>query len=187
MNRMEFTPAPLPGIWIIRSHKFADDRGYFQESFNRKKWEEAGLPSEFVQDNQSCSKKGVIRGLHFQRHPMGQGKLVRVLNGRALDVMVDIRAESTTFGRHFSLELTPENNTMLWIPEGFAHGFEALEDDTIFLYKVTNYYDPGMEAGIRYDDPELNIKWQASEPIVSSKDKLLPTLKEWNASRKSFE
>lgn len=179
---MEFTPAPLPGILIIRCTLYSDERGIFQETFNLRKWQEQNLPLDFVQDNQSVSKKGVIRGLHFQRTPSAQGKLVRVVKGSALDVMVDIRSGSPTFGRHYAIELDAMSGIMVWIPEGFAHGFEALEDDTVFSYKVTNYYDPGAEAGIRFDDPELNINWKCDNPIVSGKDKLLPTLREWDAA-----
>ena len=176
---MEFLTSPLSGIRIIKCPVYYDDRGYFLESFNRKQWEEAGLPYEFVQDNQSLSNKGVIRGLHFQRKPHAQGKLVRVSSGKAIDVMLDLRSDSPTFGKHFSIELDAKSGVMVWIPAGFAHGFEALEDNTVFNYKVTAYYDSKSEAGIRFDDPELNINWMTRNPLVSQKDKLLPTLREW--------
>lgn len=179
---MEFLSTPLQGLLVIKPTSFDDERGSFMESFNLKKWKDSGLPPDFVQDNQSVSKQGVIRGLHFQRHPHEQGKLVRVIHGKALDVVVDIRPESETFGRHFSIVLDPIDNLQLWIPPGFAHGFESLAEGTVFLYKVTGYYNAAAEAGIRFDDPELAIGWRGNTPIVSAKDKLLPTLKEWMAS-----
>jgi dTDP-4-dehydrorhamnose 3,5-epimerase len=178
---MEFTRTPLDGLILIEPKIYKDDRGSFFESYNAAQFEANGITLDFVQDNQSVSKKGVIRGLHFQVGSHAQGKLVRVVQGRALDVVVDLRKESATFGRYFSVELDPEKSTILWIPPGFAHGFEALEDDTIFLYKVTAPYHQPSEAGIRFDDPDLNIRWRTTAPIVSEKDKILPTLREWNS------
>jgi len=142
----------------------------FLETFNNKLFRANGLDVEFVQDNQSHSQKGVIRGLHYQREPHAQGKLVRVIAGAALDVVVDIRPKSATFGKTFSIELNADNKKMLWIPPGFAHGFESLEDDTIFAYKVTQYYNKDSEAGILFNSPELGIQWRTKNPIVSEKD-----------------
>lgn len=136
----------------------------------------AGINLNFVQDNQSLSQKGAVRGLHFQAPPFEQGKLVRVVKGAVRDVVVDIRKNSATYGQHFSIDLTEENQLMFWIPPGFAHGFETLQDNTIFLYKCTNLYNKASEGGLLWNDPSLNIKWQTSDPIVSDKDMVLPTL-----------
>lgn len=136
----------------------------------------AGIHLNFVQDNQSLSQKGAVRGLHFQAPPFEQGKLVRVVKGAVRDVVVDIRKNSATYGQHFSIDLTEENQLMFWIPPGFAHGFETLEDNTIFLYKCTNLYNKESEGGLLWKDPALGIKWQTAEPIVSDKDQILPTL-----------
>lgn len=136
----------------------------------------AGIHLNFVQDNQSLSQKGAVRGLHFQAPPFEQGKLVRVVKGAVRDVVVDIRKNSATYGQHFSIDLTEENQLMFWIPPGFAHGFETLEDNTIFLYKCTNLYNKESEGGLLWNDPALGIKWQTAEPIVSDKDQILPTL-----------
>lgn len=176
---MKLIPVPINGLLLIEPSVFKDERGHFLESFNDEKMAAHGIAGKFVQDNQSVSNKGVIRGLHFQKPPHEQGKLVRVVYGRALDVALDLRPGSATFGRHFSVELSGDNNRILWIPPGFAHGFEALENDTVFLYKVTNYYHPASEAGIRFDDPEIGIAWHTRTPVVSEKDRILPTLHEW--------
>jgi dTDP-4-dehydrorhamnose 3,5-epimerase len=178
---MKFTETPMEGLLLIEPQRFADDRGTFMEAFNLRLFRNHGIQHDFVQDNESISKKNVIRGLHFQVAPNEQGKLVRVLQGRAMDVVLDLRKDSKTYGRSFSVELTASASNMLWIPPGFAHGFEALEEDTIFFYKVTNYYHKAAEAGIRFDDPEINIQWKTTQPIVSEKDRLLPTLREWSA------
>ncbi|MFM9050932.1 MAG: dTDP-4-dehydrorhamnose 3,5-epimerase [Bacteroidota bacterium] len=179
---MEFTRIAIEGVIVIQPALYSDERGSFLESFNKREWGESGIYADFVQDNQSISRKGVIRGLHFQRAPHEQGKLVRVVAGSAMDVLVDLRRDSPTFGRHLCVDLSAENNRMLWIPPGFAHGFESLEDNTVFLYKVSHYYNPQSEGGIRFDDPSLSIPWRTSEPVVSHKDRLLPTLGEWMAS-----
>jgi dTDP-4-dehydrorhamnose 3,5-epimerase len=176
---MKFIATPLEGLLIIEPKIYYDDRGYFFESFNEKIMSENNLPDPFVQDNQSISHKNVLRGLHFQRHPHQQGKLVRVIQGKAFDVAVDIRKNSNTFGKHFSIELSEKENTMLWIPVGFAHGFIALENDTVFSYKVTDYYNPGAESGIIFNDPDLGIDWKTSNPIVSQKDRILPSFREF--------
>jgi dTDP-4-dehydrorhamnose 3,5-epimerase len=176
---MNFVTTPLEGLIIIEPRTYIDDRGYFFESYNEKEMALHGIVGPFIQDNQSVSHKGVLRGLHFQMPPHQQGKLVRVARGRVIDVVVDIRKKSKTFGRHFSITLDETEKKMLWIPPGFAHGFIALEENTLFLYKVTGYYDPYSEGGILYSDPELNIDWKTNSPIVSPKDKILPTFKEF--------
>ncbi len=166
----------MDGPLIIQPKVFADSRGYFFESFSDKLFTDLGIPYKFVQDNQSLSQKGTVRGLHFQANPHAQGKLVRVVQGAVLDVAVDVRVGSPTYGKHFDIELTAENKTMFWVPPGFAHGFSVLEDNTIFLYKCTNLYNKPSEGGLLWNDPELNINWQVNNPIVSEKDLLLPTL-----------
>ncbi|ADQ18984.1 dTDP-4-dehydrorhamnose 3,5-epimerase [Leadbetterella byssophila DSM 17132] len=175
---MQFLKTKLPGVFEIIPRIFEDDRGYFYESYNIELFKANGIPEEFLQDNQSFSKKGVIRGLHFQRAPFAQGKLVRVIKGAVLDVVVDIRPESPTFGQYESFLLTEENKKMVYLPEGFAHGFSTLED-AIFSYKCTNVYHKASEGGIIYNDPDLNIDWQVSNPVVSDKDLELPSWKEF--------
>jgi dTDP-4-dehydrorhamnose 3,5-epimerase len=165
INRLE-----IEGLLLIECDVFADDRGYFIELFNKKQFDGLQLPSDFAQDNLSVSKKNVIRGLHFQEEPHAQGKLVRVIRGAALDVAVDIRKNSPTFGRYEALMLTESNNHVLWIPPGFAHGFATLDDNTVFHYKCTTLYNKASEAGIRYDDDQLAIKWNVTNPVVSDKD-----------------
>ncbi|MEI7977912.1 MAG: dTDP-4-dehydrorhamnose 3,5-epimerase [Bacteroidota bacterium] len=172
---MQIQTTPIEGLLIIQPQIFEDPRGYFYESYNKQKFSEAGIDFEFIQDNQSLSQKGIIRGLHFQAPPFEQGKLVRVIQGAVNDVVVDIRKNSKTFGQHFSINLTAENRTMFFIPPGFAHGFETLEDDTIFLYKCTNVYNKESEGGLLWNDPFLNISWQNNDPLISDKDKILPT------------
>ncbi len=166
----------MDGPLIIQPKVFADSRGYFFESYSDKLFADLGIPYQFVQDNQSLSQKGTVRGLHFQANPHAQGKLVRVVQGAVLDVAVDIRVGSPTYGKHFDIELTGENKTMFWVPPGFAHGFSVLEDNTIFLYKCTNLYNKPSEGGLLWNDAELNINWGVDNPIVSEKDLLLPTL-----------
>jgi dTDP-4-dehydrorhamnose 3,5-epimerase len=162
---MRLTPTALPGVLIVEPAVFGDDRGWFMESFNEPRWEaalrEAGqpLPRRFVQDNHSCSRAGVLRGLHYQLPPHAQGKLVRVVAGAAWDVAVDIRRGSPTFGRWVGVELSAANRRQLWVPEGFAHGFLALQDETHFLYKTTDVYARDCERAIRWDDPSLAIDW----------------------------
>lgn len=174
---MDFKPSQLSGVVEIAPRIFQDSRGYFFESYNKEVFEKNGIEEEFVQDNQSYSVKGVVRGLHFQREPFAQGKLVRVIKGAVLDIVVDIRPESATFGQWLSFELTEENKGMLYIPPGFAHGFTALED-SVFSYKCTNLYHKASEGGIIYNDPDLNIDWATDNPIVSEKDLELPQLKQ---------
>lgn len=176
---MRFLKTPIEGLLLIEPTVHRDDRGAFMETFNARAFAEQGITDKFVQDNQSFSRKNVIRGLHFQTGDHAQGKLVRVIHGSVLDVAVDLRNGSPTFGRHYSVVLDATAGNMLWIPSGFAHGFESLEDDTVFHYKVTAYYRPAAEAGIRYDDPGLGIEWRTRNPLVSEKDLILPTLREW--------
>ncbi len=170
---MTVTEGPLPGLLIIQPSVMNDERGYFFESFHAARFGAAGMPDPFVQDNQSMSFRHVLRGLHFQNPPHAQGKLVRVVHGSALDVVVDIRPASPAYGRHFKIVLDDRTHTMLWVPPGFAHGFLALEDRTVFHYKCTAYYDRASESGIRWDDPALGIDWETAGPVVSAKDKLL--------------
>lgn len=168
---MNIIKPDIEGLLIITPRVFEDDRGEFMESFNKQKFDEAvGREVNFVQDNQSISKKGVLRGLHFQTPPFAQGKLVRVVKGAVIDIAVDIRKDSPTYGDYVAVELTAENNEQFWIPEGFAHGFVALEDETTFLYKCTNYYAPQCEGTILWNDPTLNIDWGIDDPIISEKD-----------------
>ncbi len=160
----------IDGLLIIQPRVFEDDRGYFFESFRLDKLRELGIDLDFVQDNESKSQKGVLRGLHFQNPPYEQGKLIKVVKGAVIDVAVDIRKKSPTYGQWISHELSEYNKTMFWIPPGFAHGFLTLEDDTIFQYKCTNYYNKESEDSIRWNDPVLNIDWGIKNPIVSDKD-----------------
>ncbi len=166
---MEIIKGKIEGLYIFKPKVFYDDRGYFFESFSTKTFEEIGQNINFKQDNQSFSRKGVLRGLHLQNPPYGQGKLVRVVKGRVLDVAVDVRKNSPTYGQYQMVELTEENGLQFFIPEGFAHGFITLED-TIFLYKCTNFYQPGEDVTIKWNDPDLNIDWGNDKPIVSDKD-----------------
>lgn len=170
MMRVETTP--LAGLWLIHPTVFGDHRGRFLEAFNERAFAEAtGAEVRFVQDNESLSMAGVLRGLHFQAPPHAQAKLVRVSQGAVLDVVVDIRPTSATFGRHFSVRLDDTDFRMLYIPEGFAHGFRTLEDRTIFTYKCTAYYHPASERTIAWNDPALAIPWGITDPIVSEKDR----------------
>lgn len=175
---MNVTKTDIEGLLLIEPNIFRDERGYFLESYNDGRYHETGIPELFVQDNVSVSKKGVIRGLHYQAPPFDQGKLVSVLRGRVIDVAVDIRTGSPTYGKHVAVELSADNHKQFWIPAGFAHGFVALEDDTVFAYKCTNVYSKDHDRGIRYNDPALGIDWNVTDPIVSEKDKLHPLLSE---------
>ncbi len=162
----------IEGLLIIQPTIFGDHRGYFFESFRKDALKEAGVEWEFVQDNQSMSKKNILRGLHFQAPPVAQGKLVQVIKGAVLDVVVDIRKDSATYGQHFKIELTEKNKTIFWIPPGFAHGFLTLADDTIFSYKCTDYYNPKAEGSVNWNSPSLKIDWGIENPILSEKDAL---------------
>lgn len=168
---MQIIYTPIEGLVILEPRIFHDTRGYFYESYNQQKMSELGIDTIFVQDNQSYSQKGVIRGLHFQRPPFAQAKLVRVIKGKVLDVAVDIRRGSPTYGQHYSVLLTGDNHRQFFIPEGFAHGFVALEDNSIFTYKCSQFYHKEAEMSIRYNDPILNIDWGLDEtPIMTEKD-----------------
>lgn len=175
---MNIISTQIPDVKIIEPTVFGDHRGYFFESFSQKEFEEKVSKTTFIQDNESKSKYGVLRGLHFQKGEKAQSKLVRVVQGSVLDVAVDIRRGSPTFGKHVAVELNDENKRQMFIPRGFAHGFVVLSETVIFQYKCDNYYAPEAEAGIAWDDPELGIDWKvASEDILlSEKDKKNPTL-----------
>jgi len=176
---MTATETKLKGCFIIEPSVLNDPRGYFFESFNQSKFNELiGKTIDFVQDNESFSSKGVLRGLHFQTGAYAQAKLVRVVKGTVLDVVVDMRKESPTFSKHFSIELSEDNKRQLFVPRGFAHGFIVLSETAIFSYKCDNFYNKESEQGLRYDDPSLAIDWRlpANEFIVSEKDLVLPTL-----------
>jgi dTDP-4-dehydrorhamnose 3,5-epimerase len=182
VGKFERIKTKFSDITIIRPTVFKDERGFFLETYNRKEFAEVGITDEFVQDNISQSAKGVVRGLHYQSKN-AQGKLVRVLRGKIFDVVVDIRIGSPTYGHHISIELTAQDSGMLFVPVGFVHGFMALEDNTEVMYKVTDFYSPQYDAGIRWDDPDLHILWPMkahgiSKPVVSSKDAVLPFLKD---------
>ena len=167
---MNIIKTPIENLLVLEPKVFEDERGYFFESFNKKKFEDIGIKESFVQDNQSLSNKNVLRGLHFQAPPFAQGKLVRVIKGSVLDIAVDIRKESATYGKYFSIILSEQNKKMFWIPPGFAHGFLTLEDQTIFSYKCSGDYNPSSEGSLLWNDPQLNIEWNIDEPIVSAKD-----------------
>ncbi len=174
---MNVIKTEIEGLLILEPKIFRDDRGFFVETFQAARYAALGI-GPFVQDNWSRSKRGVLRGLHFQVPPKAQGKLVSVTRGAAWDVAVDIRKESSTFGKHVAVELSDANGRQFWVPPGFAHGFIALTDDTDFLYKVTEVYAPECEGAIRWDDPALAIPWPISEPLVSGKDCQAPLLKD---------
>jgi dTDP-4-dehydrorhamnose 3,5-epimerase len=177
---MPFIETGLPGLKIFEPKVFADSRGYFFEVFNEQLFHDAGINVKFVQDNESKSQRGVLRGLHYQLNPAAQAKLVRVVEGEVLDVVVDIRKGSPTFGKSYSLLLSGENKKQLFIPRGFAHGFSVLSESVIFQYKCDNFYSKESEGGILYNDPALNIDWQIdlSAAVVSDKDKTLPLFKD---------
>lgn len=175
---MEVINTPVAGLKIIQPKVWGDARGHFFESYSEAAFVAAGLPTNFVQDNQSLSAKGILRGLHFQKPPFAQGKLVRVIKGAVLDVVVDLRSSSPTYGQHHAIELNEDNKTMFWIPPGFAHGFLTLADDTIFVYKVTGLYNKESEGGLLWNDPALGINWGIENPLLSDKDRILPLLSE---------
>lgn len=168
---MQFVETEIEGLLIIKPKVFEDERGHFFESYNKEVFKKNGLNLEFVQDNQSLSQKNVLRGLHFQAPPFAQGKLIRVIKGSVLDVAVDIRKKSPTYGKHLVIELSEYNKTMFYIPTGFAHGFLTLEDNTIFSYKCTNIYNKESEGSILWCDEDLKIQWGITNPILSDKDK----------------
>lgn len=178
---MEIIETKLKDLLIIRPDVFGDHRGYFFESYNREVYASNGLDMTFVQDNESKSAVNVLRGLHFQKPPFAQGKLVRVVKGAVMDVAVDIRKGSPTYGMWDSVVLTGENKLMFWIPEGFAHGFVTLEDNTVFAYKCTHVYNKASEGGIRWNDPTLNIDWKVDNPVLSPKDEVQPLFSEFDS------
>lgn len=179
-NKFQFVSTPIEGVYVILPTVYGDNRGYFMETYNYEEFKSAGLDMEFVQDNQSKSKKGVLRGLHFQtKH--SQGKLVRVIKGEVYDVAVDLRKGSKTYGKYFGVILSEENKKQFYIPEGFAHGFLVLSDEAEFVYKCTDFYHPEYDGGIMWNDPDIGIKWPLDgidEVILSEKDKKHKTLKE---------
>ena len=180
---MKFIETKISSLIIIEPTVFGDARGYFLESYNQKKFEKVFGKISFVQDNESKSSKGVLRGLHFQKPPFDQAKLVRCIEGKVLDVVVDIRKGSKTYGQHLSIELSGENKRQIFVPSGFAHGFLVLSESAIFSYKVDNNYAPDFDAGIKWNDIKLNIKWglKESEAIVSEKDAKLPLFSEFES------
>lgn len=177
---MNIIETPIEGLLVIEPQVFRDARGYFVETYNRQRYFDAGITAEFVQDNQSCSSYGVVRGLHFQRPPFTQAKLVCCTQGKVLDVAVDLRHESKTFGQWFAVELTGENHRQFFIPRGFAHGFSVLSDTATFTYKCDNLYHPEADGGLLLSDPDLNIDWRVPEQerILSDKDKKHPLFKD---------
>ena len=178
---MEIEKTTIDGLLIIRPRVFPDERGYFFEAYNEKKKKEQGFEQHFVQDNISKSSKNVLRGLHFQNPPHAQGKLVQVIRGAVLDIAVDIRKDSPTYGEHYAIELSEKNNLLFFIPPGFAHGFLTLEDNTIFSYKCTALYNKESEGSIQWNDKELGINWNVNDPIISKKDQTSPSFKDFNS------
>lgn len=177
---MKIFKTKLEGVLIIEPEVFKDNRGFFMETWNKKKMEEAGLYYDFVQDNHSKSMvKGTLRGIHFQKEDKAQTKLVHCINGAVLDVVVDLRKNSATFKQWVGLKLSAENKKQLLIPRGFGHGFITLTDDVEFLYKADNYYAPEADAGIRWNDPDIGVEWGVENPILSEKDKNNPFLKDY--------
>lgn len=180
---MKFIRTKIEDLIILEPTVFGDDRGYFLESYNKKKFEEIVGEVFFVQDNESKSSKGVLRGLHFQKPPFDQAKLVRCIQGKVLDVVVDLRKKSQTYGQYISIELSCENKKQLFIPRGFAHGFLVLSETAVFAYKVDNFYKPDYDLGIRWNDPTLNIQWgiQENEVSISEKDSKLSFFSEFKS------
>jgi len=176
---MEIVETRIPDLYVVKPTVFKDHRGYFFESYNKEAFLRSGIDQNFVQDNESKSAKGVLRGLHFQKPPFAQGKLVRVIKGAVRDVAVDLRKSSPTYGQWASINLTEDNKWMYWVPPGFAHGFVTLEDDTVFFYKCTNVYNKSSEGSIRWDDVSLNIDWGVENPLLSDKDKVSPLFKDF--------
>lgn len=168
---MEFITNEIEGLVVIKPTVFEDERGHFFEYYQKELFAQNGIKDDFVQDNQSLSQKGVLRGLHFQAPPYAQAKLIRVIKGAVLDVAVDIRKNSPTYGKHFSIELNERNKKQLYIPVGFAHGFFTLEDNTIFSYKCSNYYHKTSEGALLWNDKDLSINWKVAQPVLSEKDK----------------
>lgn len=184
---MKFTPLSIPGLVLIEPQVFGDDRGFFLETYSKKEFADNGINVDFVQDNHSRSSQGVLRGLHFQKPPFAQDKLVRVTSGEVLDVAVDIRPDSPTFGKYDTAHLTAEKKNMFFIPKGFAHGFYVLTETADFQYKCSNFYNKESEGGIVWNDPDISVAWLAANPVLSEKDKVWPKLKEIEAELKSLK
>ena len=183
MGKITVTPCDIEGLYVIEPTVFKDERGYFVETYNQNDMKEAGLDMVFVQDNQSMSTRGVLRGLHFQKQ-FPQGKLVRVVRGKVFDVAVDLRSDSKTYGKWFGVELSAENMKQFYIPEGFAHGFLVLSDEAEFCYKCTDFYHPGDEGGLAWNDPEIGVEWPLEEGvdlIISEKDQ------KWKGLKNTFK
>ena len=180
MGKFTFTQTEIPGVVVIEPQVFGDDRGYFMETYQKDQFAEAGIDKEFVQDNQSRSTRGVLRGLHYQKGRHAQSKLVRVVQGAVLDVAVDIRRGSPTFGRYVAVELTAENKRQLFVPRGFAHGFSVLSPEAVFQYKCDNLYAPQSEGAIAWNDPQIGIDWRIApeDVILSAKDSAHPLLRD---------
>ena len=174
----KFTTNQFAGVVVIEPRVFKDERGYFYETYKYSDFKAGGISDNFVQDNQSYSTRGVVRGLHFQVAPRAQAKLVRCVSGEIYDCIVDLRKSSPTFGKYFGVNLSAENKLMLYVPIGFAHGFSTLSQTAEVSYKVSDEYDPKSEFGLKCDDPEIRIDWKVSNPIVSQKDQILPALKD---------
>ena len=174
----KFEELEIHGVILVTPKVFGDGRGFFMETYKKEEFEKAGIRGEFVQDNHSKSTKGVLRGLHFQKEPYSQAKLVRCLKGELLDVAVDLRDGSPTYGKHVSVVLSEKNRQILYVPRGFAHGFLVLSKEAEFVYKVDNRYSPESEGGVMWNDPDLNIKWPIKNPVLSEKDKKWPGFKE---------
>lgn len=184
---MKFTPLSIPGLVLIEPQVFGDNRGFFMETYNKKEFTDNGITVDFVQDNHSRSAQGVLRGLHFQKPPFAQAKLVRVTNGEVLDVAVDLRPDSPTFGKYDTAHLTAENKNMFFIPAGFAHGFYTLSETADFQYKCSNFYNKESEGGIIWNDPDINVAWLAANPLLAEKDKIWPKLKDIEAELKTLK
>ncbi|RDI96148.1 dTDP-4-dehydrorhamnose 3,5-epimerase [Meiothermus sp. QL-1] len=182
-----FEPLAIPEVILVEARAFPDDRGFFMETFKQSEFARGGIARQFVQDNFSYSRRGTVRGLHYQMNPAAQGKLVACLKGEIYDVAVDLRRGSPTYGKWVSAVLSAENRRMLWVPEGFAHGFQALSEGVMVWYKVTAEYSPSTERGIRWDDPALGIEWPLpKEALLSPKDAVLPTLAELSEADNNF-
>lgn len=176
---MNSKPGPITGSWLLTPKVHADSRGQFVESFQKHRFaEQTGLFIDFIQDNEVVSHQGIVRGLHLQNDPHGQAKLIRVVLGKIYDVAVDLRADSSTYGEWFGVELSVDNQTQLFLPKGFAHGYSVLSEKAVIQYKVDSAYNPQAESGIRFDDPDLDIDWQVDNPELSEKDQNLPFLKD---------
>ncbi len=178
---MKLVEEPMPGLKLIEPTVFEDQRGYFYESYSQQKFKDLGIDVDFIQDNQSMSQAGVVRGLHFQAPPHAQDKLIRVIKGSVLDVAVDIRKGSPTYGQAYSVEVNESNKLQLFVPKGFAHGFATLADETIFFYKCSNLYNKPSEGGVLWNDPALSIDWRVETPILSEKDHLNPKLSDFES------